>query len=50
MVVVPENLYGCIEPLDKSKGVKRMPTTQIAEKRMGMPEIRMKAKSLGLTP
>jgi hypothetical protein len=32
------------------KELKRMPSTKIAEKRMGMPEIRMKAKSLGLTP
>ena len=44
-----ENLYGCTEPPEKSEGVKRMPSTQIAEKRMGMPEIRMKAKALGLT-
>lgn len=48
VIVVRENLCGCIEPLEKSKGVKRMPTTKIAEKRIGMPEIRMKAKSLGL--
>ena len=27
-----------------------MPTMKIVEKRMGMPEIRMKAKSLGLKP
>ena len=27
-----------------------MPTTKIAEKRMGMPEIRIKAKALGITP
>ncbi len=27
-----------------------MPSTRVAEKRMGMPEIRMKAKALGLTP
>jgi len=27
-----------------------MPTTKIAEKRMGMSEIRMKAKALGITP
>ena len=27
-----------------------MPTTIITEKRMGMPEIRMKAKALGLKP
>jgi len=45
-----ENLYGCKEPPEKSEGVKIMPATEIAEKRMGMPEIRMKAKSLGLTP
>ena len=25
-------------------------TTRVAEKRMGMPEIRMKARALGLTP
>ena len=27
-----------------------MPTAKTAEKRMGMPEIRLKAKSLGLKP
>jgi len=27
-----------------------MPATKIAEKRMGMPDIRMKAKALGLIP
>ena len=27
-----------------------MPTTKISEKRMGMPEIRIKAKALGITP
>jgi len=27
-----------------------MPTAKIAEKRMGMPEIRVKAKALGITP
>jgi hypothetical protein len=44
-----ENLYGCTEQPEKFEGDKRMPSTQIAEKRMGMPEIRMKAKALGLT-
>lgn len=27
-----------------------MPPTRFAEKRLGMPEIKMKAKALGLTP
>lgn len=27
-----------------------MPSTRCAEKRMGMPEIKMKARALGLTP
>ena len=27
-----------------------MPTTKVADKRMGMPEIRIKAKALGITP
>jgi len=32
------------------KEYKRMPSTKIAEKRMSMPEIRIKAKALGVTP
>ena len=43
------NLNGRIESPEKSEGVKKMPATKIADKRMGMPEIKMKAKALGLT-
>jgi hypothetical protein len=45
-----ENLFGCIEPPRKSEGVKRMPSTKTEEKQIGMPEIRMKAIALGITP
>ena len=37
-------------PTTKVKEKKRMPTKKVEEKRMTLPEIRMKAKALGLKP
>jgi len=48
--VIVETFTGVKNRPRNVKELKRMPSTKIAEKRMGMPEIRMKAKSLGLTP
>jgi hypothetical protein len=37
-------------PLMRQKGDNQMPTLQVAEKRMTLPEIRVKANALGLQP
>jgi hypothetical protein len=37
-------------PSDEAKGDKRMLSTKVTEKRMTVPEIKIKAKALGLIP
>jgi len=50
LVIVQLELRRVIDPPEKSKRRQRMPATKVAKKSIGMPEIRMKAKGLGINP